>query len=168
MLLAVYSLVIKLEFITNTRFKSIFKFLFQESLTFSNNQYCMQFNILTLIVDMLYLIPHLYCEQDSSNPAMFETLTKAREAYTLYRNHANTKKDIESAMITQDRLKLLSAVSAAENLDMTISIMPKAKELLRDLEGKHRAARAASSLPDETEPYDAQEEARYYFILLFN
>ena len=99
-------------------------------------------------------------EQFANIPTMADTLIKARETYALYKQHAQITKDLEVAVSQRDRLKLSAAMSQAENLDMGIEIMVKAKDMLRDLESKHRAARAASSLPEETEPYDAAEEAR--------
>ena len=91
---------------------------------------------------------------------MANILHKARDSLALYKSHLQTRKDLESAVASRDRLKLHAAVSAADNLDMSVDILPKAKEMLRDLETKHRAARAANHLPDENEPYDAAEEAR--------
>jgi len=99
-------------------------------------------------------------EQYATIPTMADTLNKARETYHLYRQHAQILQDLEAAVASRDRLKLSAAMSQAENLDMGIEIMVRAKDMLRDLESKHRAARAASSLPEETEPYDAAEEAR--------
>ena len=101
--------------------------------------------------------------QYSEIPAIAETLVKAREAYSLYQSHARVTEELEEAVSLKDRLKLAAALHSAENLEMgslSIDVMVKAREMLRDLETKHRAARAASALPEESEPYDAAEEAR--------
>jgi hypothetical protein len=70
------------------------------------------------------------------------------------------RNDLAFAVAARDRLKLTAALHAAENLDMQIEIMVKAKNLLRDLENSYRAAKAAQEVPEEVEPYDAAEEAR--------
>lgn len=102
-------------------------------------------------------------EQHASLPSMSDTLYKSKEAYTLYQNHARVTEELEAAVAAKDRLKLTTALHSADNLDMgalSIEVMSKAREMLRELETKHRAARAASALPEESEPYDAAEEAR--------
>lgn len=54
-------------------------------------------------------------------------------------------------MSLRDRLKLSTALHTADNLDMgslSLSVIAAARDMLRDLETKHRAARAASALPE--------------------
>lgn len=55
------------------------------------------------------------------------------------------------AVSLRDRLKLSTALHSADNLDMgslSLPVIAAARDMLRDLETKHRAARAASALPE--------------------
>jgi hypothetical protein len=55
------------------------------------------------------------------------------------------------AVSLRDRLKLSTALHTADNLDMgslSLTVVAAARDMLRDLETKHRAARAASALPE--------------------
>ena len=66
------------------------------------------------------------------------------------------------AVASKDRLKLRAALDAAEDLDMQIAVMVKAREILKDLEAVNRQASGGnnSSAPAAPQPYDAAEEAR--------
>jgi hypothetical protein len=100
---------------------------------------------------------------------------------TLFQKHVKAKTELESAILAKDRVKLRSALDAAEDLDLQIEAAKIAKDMLRELEATNRqhndavaAAAAAvagsngnvaasgtsSRAPAEPQPYDAAEEAR--------
>lgn len=90
-----------------------------------------------------------------------DDLKAAQEAFELYSGHVTARTDLTAAVAKRDRIMLRKAMDLAENLDMNIDIMVKAKEILRDLEIAHREQKAASNEAfEEPEPYDAAEEAR--------
>jgi hypothetical protein len=70
-------------------------------------------------------------------------IAEAEEAYDLYQKHLRARADLTAAVATKDRLQLQAALHFAENLDLRIEIMQKAKEILRELEITYRADKAS-------------------------
>lgn len=96
-------------------------------------------------------------------PELSAQIAEARGLYVTYQQHVAARSELQDAFAARDRVNLKKAVNNAENLDLNIDIMVKAKELLRELETAYRENKAAK--PDEfeaeePEPYDAAEEAR--------
>ena len=90
-------------------------------------------------------------------------MKEAQECYELYQKHVAARSELTAAVGAKDRVVLRKALDNAENLDLRIDIMVKAKELLRDLETTYRENKAAKPQDfeeEEPEPYDAAEEAR--------
>ena len=80
-----------------------------------------------------------------------------------FQKHATAKADLESAIAARDRVKLRAAMDGAEDLDMQIEALARAKELMKELEttqGKIVTGPAGPSLQNAGQPYDAAEEAR--------
>eukprot|EP01036_Dinobryon_divergens_P023353 gene23353-31690_t len=92
----------------------------------------------------------------------FQELTDAKALFVTFQKHVKAKADLDAAVASKDRLKLRSALDAAEDLDMQIAVMTKAREILKDLEAVNRQLAGAnnSSAPAAPQPYDAAEEAR--------
>ena len=89
-----------------------------------------------------------------------DELKEASQQLELYKKHIQAREDLDAAFKTKDRKQLRQALDAAENLDLTIDVMTKAKDVLRELEVNYRAEKAAGAIIEPTEPYDAAEEAR--------
>ncbi len=85
---------------------------------------------------------------------------EANEKYLLYTRHIEARDSLTLAVLSNDRKQLRQALDTAEDLDLRIDLMVKAKDLLRDLEVAYRAEKAAGEVVDAPEPYDAAEEAR--------
>ena len=92
----------------------------------------------------------------------FQELTDAKALFVTFQKQVKAKADLDAAVASKDRLKLRSALDAAEDLDMQIAVMTKAREILKDLEAVNRqlAGSSNSSAPAAPQPYDAAEEAR--------
>ena len=92
----------------------------------------------------------------------FPELTDAKALFVTFQKHVKAKADLDAAVASKDRLKLRAALDAAEDLDMQILVMTKAREILKDLEAVNRQITGAnnSSAPAAPQPYDAAEEAR--------
>lgn len=92
----------------------------------------------------------------------FKEHTDAKESLATFQKHVRTKIDLEAAISSKDRVKLRSALDAAQDLDLQIDAAKKAKEMLRELEANNRqhGAAPAANKPAEPQPYDAAEEAR--------
>lgn len=88
----------------------------------------------------------------------FSDLTYAKDAFSSFEKQIKAQADLISAVKSKDRKALALAVDTAENLDLTLDILTKAKGLLRDLEVARRTD--VSAIAEEQEPYDAAEEAR--------
>lgn len=88
----------------------------------------------------------------------FSELAFAKEAKQTFEKHIQVKADLTAGLETKDRLKLRTALDAAENLDMHLDIMTQVREVLRELELAHRKSGGEGNVAQE--PYDAAEEAR--------
>lgn len=70
---------------------------------------------------------------------------------------------MEAALESKDRIKLRTALDAAEDLDMQIDVTAKARELLKELETVNRQANGGAqqqAARPEPQAYDEAEEAR--------
>ena len=102
----------------------------------------------------------------SKEAGEFKEVTDARDLYATFEKHVKAKADVEVAYRAKDRVKLRAALDAAEDLDMQIEIVLKAKELMKDLEAVYRSMGGVTG-PEggslaglANQPYDAAEEAR--------
>jgi hypothetical protein len=93
-------------------------------------------------------------------PELAKDLTEAEEAHILYQKHISAATGLKVAVASKDRIQLRKALDEAENLDLHIEIMGQAKEILRDLEIIYREQKANGDVVEESQPYDAAEEAR--------
>jgi len=100
-------------------------------------------------------------EQLAQTTGEFPELADARTALKVYQKHIQARVDLDAAIAANERLTLRRAVDFAENLEMTLSTLETAKDMLRPLELAYRAERLAAGEPvEDEEPYDAMEEAR--------
>ena len=89
-----------------------------------------------------------------------EEYEEAFNSLNLYIKLANANKGLIDALAKKDRIKLRSALDAAENLDMSIAIVDEVRTLLRELEEVFRADRAAKEIDVTEDTVDEFEEAR--------
>ena len=81
--------------------------------------------------------------------------TDAMEKLTTFKKHVTAKAALEAGLASKDKGKLREALDDAEDLDMQIAIMSKAREFVKDMEITR------SPTPSEktaAQPYDAAEE----------
>ena len=90
-------------------------------------------------------------------PAEYE---EAFKSLNLFVKLANANKGLIDALAKKDRLKLRSALDAAENLDMSLEIVSQVRTLLRGMEEEFRAERAAKEIDVTEDTVDEFEEAR--------
>jgi len=102
-------------------------------------------------------------EQHAKASGTFDELQDAQEMLEVFEKHANAKEALEQAFADKDRVKLRAAMDAAEDLDMQLEIMTRAREVMKELDathGKLTTGPAGPSLNTGGQPYDAAEEAR--------
>lgn len=87
----------------------------------------------------------------------FQEYTDANDKLAIFVKHVQAKADLEAGLASRDRTKLREALDAAEDLDMQIAIMSKAREIVKDLEVSRAVPSGEKAAP---QPYDAAEEAR--------
>lgn len=91
-------------------------------------------------------------------------LAEAQKSYELYQQHIRARVELTNAMASKDRKQLRQALDTAENLELRIDLMVKAKDQLREMEIAFRAGKPVvdevAAAPGAPEPYDAAEEAR--------
>ena len=88
----------------------------------------------------------------------FQELTDAKALYITFQKQVKAKADLDAAVASKDRVKLRAALDAAEDLDMQIAVVVKAREVIKDLEAVNR--QNGGTTASAPQPYDAAEEAR--------
>lgn len=112
-------------------------------------------------LDMQPLLNAIECgENIAKDLGDFAELVTAREQCTNFLKQAKAKVDLESAITSKDRVKLRTALDAAEDLEMQIDSIKKAREMLKSLEGPKTGMFPGAVNSAAPQPYDAAEEAR--------
>lgn len=99
----------------------------------------------------------------------FPEYLDAKDKLENYQKQAKAKAELEGAVSSKDRVKLRAALDAAEDLNMEIDVMKKAREMLKEPAPVQRGGLAPAgaaavlgnaSAGNAAQPYDAAEEAR--------
>ena len=95
------------------------------------------------------------------SPLASQLVDEGVKATELYSRHAAAAVELELALASNERLRLKSALEAAENLEMRVPAVPLVREALRVAEEAFRSERASGSFDALVQkPYDEAEQAR--------
>jgi myosin-7 len=112
-------------------------------------------------------------EKVATGAGDFPEIVEAREKRVMFEKYVAAKTGLDRAYESKDRQKLRSALDTAEDLELTLDIMLKARDMLKELDLAAAALQARTGIPadgppvggatrepEEAQPYDAAEEAR--------